>query len=81
MSLKNLKEDCPVQLAEYSTEANISIEPFLAWWVPNNLKKRNSIITNVKYKYWLKTHKFGIKVPKNMNQEIEFDCENGNKFW
>ena len=32
-------------------------------------------------KYWLKTHNFGIKVPKNTKQEIVFDRENGNTLW
>ena len=35
----------------------------------------------MKSKYWLKTHKFGINVPTNMNQEIEFDHDNGNALW
>ena len=46
--------------------ANIFIDPAFAWWVPHTLKKRNRIIEKVKYKYWLKTHKFRIKVPNNM---------------
>ena len=61
--------------------SKISMDPPFAWWVPNALKKRNIIIAKVKSKYWLNTHKFGIKVPNNMKQEIEFDCENGNTLW
>ena len=36
---------------------------------------------NCKSKIQLKTNKFEIKVPKNMKQAIECDCENGNTLW
>ena len=57
------------------------MEPAFAWWVHHTLKKRNRIIVIVKSKYWLKAHKFRIKVPKNVKQEIYFDCDNGNTMW
>ena len=81
MDLKDIKESNPVQLVEYAVAANISMWPAFAWWVPHTLKKSNPIIAKVKSKYWLKTHKFGIKVPNNIKQAIEFDRENGNKLW
>ena len=49
--------------------------------MPRTLKKRNRKISKVKSKYWLKTHKFGIKIPNNMKQTIEFDRENGKTLW
>ena len=71
--MKDTRETYPIQLVEYAVEAKISMEPSLAWWLPHTLKKRNQTISKVKYKYWLKTHKFGIKVPKNMKQAIELN--------
>ena len=29
----------------------------------------------------MKTHKFGIKVPKSVEQAVQFDKENGNTLW
>ena len=81
VALKDIKDSYPVKLAEYTVVDNISMEPVFAWWVPHNLKKRNRIIAKLKSKYWLKTHKFRIKVPKNMKQAIDFDRENGNILW
>ena len=52
-----------------------------AWWTPYVIKKRNRIIAKVKSKYWVKTHKFGIKVPKSVEQAVQFDKENGNTLW
>ena len=59
----------------------ISMESVFSWWAPHNLKRINCIILKVKSKHLLKTHKFGINVPKNMKQEIEFDGENNNTLW
>ena len=81
VALKDLKEDYPIQLAEYTVSVKISMDPAFFWWVPHILQKRNSILAKVKSKYWLKTHKCGIKVPNNMKQAIEFDHENGNTLW
>ena len=81
VALKDLKEAYPFQLVEYAAASKISMYPTFDWWVPHTLRKRNHIIAKVKSKYWLKTHKFKIKVPNNMNQEIDFDRENGNVLW
>ena len=80
VSLKDIKDYYPVQLEEYSVEDNISMEPKFAWCVPHTSKKRNRIIAKLKYKSWMKTHKFGIQVPKTMKQAIEFDLKNDNTF-
>ena len=81
VALKDLKEAYPVQLAEYAVSARISEEPTFAWWVPFTLRKRNRIIAKVKLKYWVRTHKFRIKIPKNVQEAREFDAENGNTLW
>jgi hypothetical protein len=76
-----LKESYPVQLAEYAVTARISEEPAFAWWVPFTLRKRNRIISKVKSKYWVRTHKFGIKIPKNALEAKAIDLENGDTLW
>ena len=79
--LKDLKESYPIQLAEYSHRSQISQEPAFAWWVPHVLKKRNRIISKVKSKYWTRTHKFGIRIPKSVKEAQELDRKNGNTLW
>ena len=81
ISLKDLKESYPVQTAEYAVAAKIAMEPALAWWVPYMLKKRNRIISKVKSKYWLRTHKFGIRIPKSVEEAKRLDQENGDSLW
>jgi hypothetical protein len=82
VSLKDMKEAYPVQSAEYTAQAHIVEEPVFAWWVPHTLKKRNRIIAKVKSKYWLRTRKFGIRIPKSVKDKArEIDAKNGNTYW
>ena len=81
VSLKDLKEAYPVQTAEYAVVAKIAMEPAFAWWVPYMLKKSNQIISKVKSKYWLRTHKFGIRIPKSVEEAKRLDQENGDYQW
>ena len=81
MKLKDVKDSNPVQLAEYAVQLRIAEEPAFAWWVPYVLKKRNRIIAKVKSKYWLRTHKFGIRIPKSVEEAKKFDEINGNTLW
>ena len=64
--LKDMKESYPVQTCEYSILVRSHEESAFAWWTPYVIKKSNRIIAKVKSKYWVKTHKFGIKVPKTV---------------
>jgi hypothetical protein len=76
-----MKESYPVQLAEYSVQARMSEEPAFAWWVPHTLRKYNRIVAKIKSKHWIRTHKFGIKIPKTAAKSQQFDAENGNTLW
>ena len=57
------------------------MEPAFAWWVPYMLKKRNRIIAKVKSKYWIQTHKFGVRTLKSVQEAKELDHQNGNNLW
>ena len=73
IALKDLKESYPVQVVEYSVGTRISMEPAFAWWVLYTLKKRNCIVAKVKSKYWIQTHKFGVWIPKLVQEVKELD--------
>jgi hypothetical protein len=68
-----MKECYSIQLAKYAHLQCILQEPAFAWWVPQTLKKRNCIIAKVKSKYWARTHKYGIGVPKLVQEAKEID--------
>ena len=76
-----MKDSNPVQLAGYAVTCKLSQEPEFSWWVPYVLKKRNRIIAKVKSKYWLRTHKFGIRIPKSVQDANMLDEKNGNTLW
>ena len=78
---KSVKDTYPVELAEYAVANGIQEEPAFAWWVKYTMKKRDRIIQKIKSKYWQRTHKYGIRVPKNIKEAKEIDDENGNTMW
>ena len=81
VSLKDLKKSYPVELAAYAESHDLRDEPAFAWWVPYVLRKQKRILQKVKSKYWARTHKYGIRIPKNIKEAIEIDKENGNTLW
>ena len=81
VTLKDVKESYPVQLAEFAISNRIAEEPAFAWWVPFVMKKRNHILAKVKSKYWLRSHKFWIRIPKSMEEAKKVDNQNRNTLW
>ncbi len=82
--LADLKESHPLETAEFAVTAGIDHEPAFNWWVPHTLKKRDRIISMVKWlpvRYLKRTHKFGIEVPKTVAEARALDHKNGNNFW
>jgi len=79
--LKDLKESNPIEVAEYAVANKIAEEPAFAWWVKPVLRKRHRIIMKVKSKYWTKTHKFGIELPKTVAEALEIDRKTGTDHW
>ena len=70
-----------MELVEYAIANGLSEEPAFKWWVGHTIKKRDIIIPKVKSKYWRTTHKFGIRIPKDVEDAIRLDDENGNRCW
>ncbi len=83
-NLADLKESRPIEIAKYAKILGIDHEPAFNWWVPHFLKKRDCIISLVRKwnpSYLKRTHKFGIELPKTVNEALELDKKNGNTFW
>ena len=79
--LADVKESNPIKVAEYAVAQGIDHEPAFTWWVPHTLKKRNRIIAAVNMRYHKTTHKFGLRVPKNVAECEAINKENGNTLW
>ena len=74
--LKDIKDSYPVQLAEFAIQNGIQEEPAFAWSIDYTIKKKNRIISKIKSKYWERTHKYGIRIPKTVKEALEIDAEN-----
>jgi len=81
LPLKDVKASNPVEVAEYAVANKLQDEPAFAWWVSHVLRKRDRIISKVKAKYWSKTHKFGIRMPKSVKEALQIDQDTGTDFW
>jgi hypothetical protein len=76
-----MKESNPVEVAEYAVAAAIDHEPAFVWWVDWTLKQRDRIITAVNNCTLKRTHKFGIAIPRTVEEAYKLDKENGNDYW
>ncbi|CAJ1941171.1 unnamed protein product [Cylindrotheca closterium] len=79
--LKDMKESFPIEVADYTISKGIQDKPAFAWWVPHIVRKRARFLGMVKSKYWERTHKYGIRIPKSIREAIKIDKENGDTLW
>ena len=79
MELKELKESYPVDLATCAINNKVQDEPAFAWWVI--VRKQKVIISKIKSKYWHKSHKYGIRIPKTYEEAYRIDRENDERYW
>ena len=75
--LSDMKESYPVEVAEYEEAVCISNEPAVSWSTAHALKRGQRIIAGVNKRYHKLTHKFGIKVPKTVEEAVSLDKEMG----
>ena len=81
ITMKDLKDSYPVPLADFAVANDLQNKAVFAWWVPYTLRKRKAIIAKVKSKYWQRTHKYGIRIPKSVKEAKQIDAENGDTMW
>jgi len=81
LPMKDVKEGNPVKLAKYAVVNKLQEEPAFKWWVSYVLRRRDRIIKKLKTKYWRTTHKFGIRIPKTIEEAMRIDMENGDTQW
>ena len=45
------------------------------------MKKCDMILSKVKSNYWARTHKYGIRLPKDFREDKKIDTDNDNTLW
>ena len=79
--LANIKASNPIEVAEYAVTNQLVEEPAFKWWVPHVIKRCNRIILKVKSWYWKTMHKFGIHLPKSIEEALKIDRMNNTDLW
>ena len=79
--LKILKNSNPIEVAEFAVARGIDNEPAFTWWVPYTLRRCDRIISGVNSQVKRTTHKYGIELPRSVDEALRFDKLNGNTFW
>ena len=80
-SVQGRKGGIPLQLAQQAVQNRISEQPAFAWWIKYVLKKGDRIVSKTASKYWQKTHKYGVRIPKSVKEALQIDKENGDTKW
>ena len=80
-SMSDIKNSFPLLLAKYAVANNLSQEPAFAWWVPYTMKKSKRLIKAVKSRYSQRSHKFGIYVPRTVDEALEIDKRTNTTYW
>ncbi|KAL7489060.1 LOW QUALITY PROTEIN: hypothetical protein ACHAW6_014650 [Cyclotella cf. meneghiniana] len=79
-----LKKLHPLQVAKFAHSMGIADEPAFNWCVPWVLKKRDQIVSLVKHQStWCQkqTHKFGIEIPKSVDEAYTINATTGALLW
>ena len=79
--LKILKETNPIEVAEFAKAREIDHEPAFTWWVPFTLRKRDRIISAVNSRVRKTSSKYGIEIPRSIDEAIKLDEINGDRLW
>lgn len=82
ISLADLKASQPHELAHYVYSKGLESEPAFAWWVKHCKKRYERFINKLKSRVRKsKNMKFGIVIPKTVQEALALDKENGNTLW
>jgi hypothetical protein len=80
--LREMRNAYPVQVAEYAVANKIHDAPAFRWWVNDVLRKRTRMVQKLKRsKYWIRTTKYGIELPKTVKEALGIDKRTGTTFW
>ena len=79
--LKRMKEIYPLEVADFAKSTGIDDQPAFSWWVPYTLRKRDRVISAINARMRRTTHKYGIEIPRNLEEARALDKKNGNDLW
>jgi len=81
LPMKEVKATNSVELAKYAVENWIDDEPAFDWWVKPTLWHWKRLIKLSQKRHSVMGYKFGIRVPRTIEEALKLDEENGNDLW
>jgi len=79
--LSEIKNLYPVQLAEYAKMNKLEHETAFSWWIKPTLRHRHTFMKSTRKLYLKRSHKFGIRLPKTVEEALEIDKQTKTTFW
>ena len=80
--LKVLKETNPLEVAEFAVVRGIDDQPVFHWRVPYTLLREcNQILSRINARVKCTTHKYGIEIPKTIDEARNLDKVNNDTHW
>ena len=64
-----------MQAAGYAKGNNLPIDLEFSWLWTTYLLKHRRMISKIKSRYWKRTHKYGIRFPKSVEEVVWIDKE------
>jgi hypothetical protein len=81
VAMKDVKDSYPIQLVAYARQRKLHRETAFAHWINKVSQTQGRMISKVKSKYWERTHKFEVEIPKSVAAALLVDEKNGNTLW
>jgi len=79
--LGDIKNSYPIQLAKYAIAHQLDGLPVFSLWVKHTVKKEKRLIKAIKSKYSQRSHKFGIYVPRTVQEALEIEKQTNTTYW
>ena len=79
--LNVFKNNKPLLLSEYTKTVGIYKDLAFNWWVPQTIRKKGRFLSKLKSLYHKTNLKFGLKVPRSIENAHKIDTANRNHFW
>ena len=80
-TLTSIKDSNPFHAAKYAADNNLLEEPAFSYWEPHVLKKADRWIRAARTRKKNNQFKYGVVVPRNIEEAYKLDRENGNNLW
>ena len=81
ISLSVMKNSNTFEVVEFAVDRGVERELAFSWWFPYSLRCCDRIISGVNSRVKRVTHKYGVDLPRTVQDAYALDEKNGNTLW